>query len=52
VLDLLVAGHDTRAIAGRLYVSEHTVQDHLKAMFAKAGTRRRVVLVSRATGPG
>lgn len=46
----LVAGNDTRELAQRLFVSEHTVQDHLKSVFAKTGVNNRRVLVARATG--
>ena len=37
-------------LAHRLHLSEHTVQDHLKAIFAKTGTRSLTTLVSRALG--
>ena len=48
----LVGGSDTRELARRLFVSEHTVQDHLKSVFAKTGAANRRVLVARATGAG
>ena len=35
----LAAGVDTREIARRMCLSAHTVQDHLKSIFAKTGTR-------------
>ena len=50
LLGYLVDGSDTRELARRLDVSEHTVQDHLKAIFAKTGTRSRRRLVANATG--
>jgi DNA-binding CsgD family transcriptional regulator len=50
LLGHLVAGCDTRQIARRMFVSEHTVQDHLKSVFTEAGTRNRRPLVARATG--
>jgi DNA-binding CsgD family transcriptional regulator len=50
LLTHLVAGADTRELAKRLFVSEHTVQDHLKSVFAKTGVNNRRVLVARATG--
>jgi DNA-binding CsgD family transcriptional regulator len=48
---LLASGSDTRDVAGRLHLSEHTVQDHLKSIFAKTSTRNRRTLLSRAIGP-
>ena len=50
VLDHLVAGCDTRELARRMVLSEHTVQDHLKSIFAKTSTGTRGALVSRALG--
>lgn len=47
----LVAGSDTRRIAEQMFLSEHTVQDHLKSIFAKTGTHNRRSLVARITGP-
>ena len=50
LVDLLVAGADTKAVAEGLYMSQHTVQDHLKSIFAKTGARTRRVLVGRVAG--
>jgi DNA-binding CsgD family transcriptional regulator len=50
LLDLLVAGADTKAIADGLFMSQHTVQDHLKSIFAKTGARTRRILVGRVAG--
>jgi DNA-binding CsgD family transcriptional regulator len=50
LLGHLVGGSDTHELARRLFVSEHTVQDHLKSVFAKTGAGNRRVLVARATG--
>lgn len=50
VLVALAAGGDTRTVAERLFVSEYTVQDHLKAITAKTGLRGRRTLLARATG--
>ena len=47
---LLATGADTRAMARQMQLSEHTVQDHLKSIFAKSGTRDRVTVLSRALG--
>ena len=50
VVDLVAHGADTHTIAARMFLSEHTVQDHLKSVFAKTGTRNRRSLVSRLAG--
>ena len=50
LLSLLAIGSDTRALARQMSLSEHTVQDHLKAIFAKTGSRDRITLLSRALG--
>jgi len=50
LLGLLATGSDTRAMARQMSLSEHTVQDHLKSIFAKTGARDRVTVLSRALG--
>jgi DNA-binding CsgD family transcriptional regulator len=50
LLDHLAQGADTRTIAGALFVSEHTVQDHLKSIFAKTGAHNRRTLLTRLAG--
>jgi DNA-binding CsgD family transcriptional regulator len=50
LLDYLVAGADTRDVARHMVVSEYTVQDHLKSVFAKTATRSRRMLLARALG--
>lgn len=47
---LLAEGRSTREIATGLHLSEYTVQDHLKSVFAKTGTRTRAALVAQACG--
>jgi DNA-binding CsgD family transcriptional regulator len=47
VATLVARGLDTAAIAERLVISPWTVQDHLKAVFAKTGTRSRRALLSQ-----
>jgi DNA-binding CsgD family transcriptional regulator len=50
LLGHLAAGADTRAIAQQMFLSVHTVQDHLKSIFAKTETRNRRALLARALG--
>lgn len=50
LLGHLVTGSDTRNLAQRMFLSEHTVQDHLKSIFAKTETRNRRALLARAVG--
>jgi DNA-binding CsgD family transcriptional regulator len=47
VATLVARGLDTAAIAERLVISPWTVQDHLKAVFAKTTTRSRRELLSQ-----
>jgi DNA-binding CsgD family transcriptional regulator len=44
---LLAAGLDTRAVGRRLFISRHTVQDHLKSVFAKVGIHSRRELLAK-----
>ena len=50
LLAILAGGADTRQVAGRMFLSEHTVQDHLKSIFTKTGTHNRRTLLSHALG--
>jgi DNA-binding NarL/FixJ family response regulator len=50
LLRQLVTGAATRDVARHMFVSEHTVQDHLKSIFTKTATRNRRTLLARALG--
>ena len=50
LLNHLVMGSDTQRIAQQMFLSQHTVQDHLKSIFTKAGTRNRRTLLARCAG--
>jgi DNA-binding CsgD family transcriptional regulator len=50
LLTHLATGIDTRKIAKKMFVSENTVQDHLKSIFDKTETRSRNSLLARAIG--
>lgn len=52
ILSGLATGADTRQLAQRLVLSEHTVNDHVKAILAKTGSPTRTALLARAAGTG
>lgn len=41
VVRCVFAGHSTKEISARMHISSYTVQDHLKAIFAKVGVTSR-----------
>jgi len=48
VLEAVAAGHTNREIAAELYLSPHTVKDHVSAVLKKIGARNRAEAVQRA----
>lgn len=50
LLDHLVQGRDTRDLAQLMFLSRHTVQDHLKSIFAKTSVHSRRALLARVVG--
>ncbi len=50
VLEQVLTGRSSLGIAAALSISPHTVQDHLKSVFAKFGVRGRGQLVARVLG--
>jgi DNA-binding CsgD family transcriptional regulator len=49
VAELVLTGASTSKIASSLYISSHTVQEHLKAIFTKTGVRSRRELVGEVS---
>jgi DNA-binding CsgD family transcriptional regulator len=52
ILAAVLRGLSTRSIAGTLFISEHTVQAHLRSVFDKTGVHSRRQLVARVTSGG
>ena len=46
IVRAVLAGLDTRAVTERLFISRHTVQDHLKSVFVKTGVHSRRELLA------
>jgi DNA-binding CsgD family transcriptional regulator len=46
IAELLIAGHSTAQVASGLFMSPHTVRDHVKSIFAKTGVHSRQELVA------
>ena len=47
MLTLLASGDRVQGIAARLYISEHTVRNHLKSIYRKVGVSGQAELVER-----
>ena len=47
LLQLVARGLSTAQLAGELYISPHTVRDHVKAIFAKTDVTSRGELVAK-----
>lgn len=47
ILELMLRGHRVPGIAERLYLSPHTVRNHLKVLFRKAGVSSQTELIER-----
>jgi DNA-binding CsgD family transcriptional regulator len=47
VARLVLLGYSTKQISAALFISAHTVQDHLKSIFDKLGVGSRRQLVAR-----
>jgi DNA-binding CsgD family transcriptional regulator len=52
LVSLLLGGNDTRSLSERMFLSPHTVQDHLKSIFEKTGVRTRKELVATLASTG
>ncbi len=50
LLAAVAGGSSTRELAAALFISENTIQDHLKSIFEKTGTKSRGALLARALG--
>ncbi len=51
IVMVLLEGQDIRAAAAQLFLSPHTVNDHLKAIFGKVGVRTRKELMAALATP-
>jgi DNA-binding CsgD family transcriptional regulator len=52
VAALVAAGHSTREIAGRLVITERTVENHVAHILARLGFRTRVQVAAWVAGRG
>ena len=47
MIDLVAQGLTNTETAKRLYISQHTVENHLKAIFRKLGVKNRTSLLRK-----
>jgi DNA-binding CsgD family transcriptional regulator len=47
IVRLVARGSSTKEISGALFISEHTVNNHLRSIFEKAGVNSRRAMVQR-----
>jgi DNA-binding CsgD family transcriptional regulator len=47
IVKLVARGRSTREISGVLFISEHTVNNHLRSIFEKAGVNSRREILQR-----
>ncbi|MBR0568891.1 AAA family ATPase [Azoarcus sp. L1K30] len=52
ILRLLADGHSNKALADKLFVSENTVQTHLRRIYSKLGIRSRTQAIAKALDHG
>ena len=52
ILDLVARGQSNSSIAGRLYISEKTVRNHVSSIFAKLAVADRAQAIARARDAG
>ena len=50
VVMLVLYGYSNRRIADQLFLTEYTVEDHFKRVFAKLGVRSRTALAAKILG--
>jgi DNA-binding CsgD family transcriptional regulator len=50
VVMLILYGYSNRRIADQLVLTEYTVEDHLKRVFAKIGVKSRTALAAKILG--
>lgn len=47
IVGLVTRGRSTREVSGTLFISEHTVNNHLRSIFEKVGVHSRRELIQR-----